>query len=71
MTGDFKPVSMRLVRDGGQWTVVGVRYGGVELVTIKSPPPVPPEAELDRMAAEALLGFRANGKNRVLLPESG
>jgi hypothetical protein len=56
-SGGTKPVSIRLVRDGGRWAVVGVRYGGVELVTIKAPPPVPPEAELERMVAEALLGF--------------
>src|SRR5262249_49717206 len=56
-SGGTKPVSIRLVREGGKWTVVGVRYGGVELVTLNARPPVPPAAELERMVAEALLGF--------------
>jgi hypothetical protein len=55
--GITKPVSLRLVREGGRWAVVGVRYGGVELATVTAPPPVPPEAELERMVAQALLGF--------------
>jgi hypothetical protein len=55
--GGTKPISVRLVREGDRWAVVGVRYGGVELAAIQTPPPVPPEAELERMAAEALLGF--------------
>lgn len=56
-TGDTKPTSIRLIQERGKWKVVGVRYGGVELVTIKAPPPVPAEAELERMALEALLDF--------------
>lgn len=56
-SGGARPVALRLVREGGKWAVVGVRYGGVELVTVKAPPVVPPEAELERLAAEALLGF--------------
>jgi hypothetical protein len=52
-----KPVSIRLVRGGGKWSVVGLRYGGVELTTIKAPSPAPPKEELERMVAEALLGF--------------
>jgi Domain of unknown function (DUF4864) len=55
--GLSRPVAIRLVREGGQWKVVGVRYGGVDLTTLKSPSPVPPEAELERMVADALLGF--------------
>ena len=42
--GGTKPVSVRLIKEGGRWAVVGVRYAGVELVTIKAPPPVPPRA---------------------------
>src|SRR5439155_10848313 len=56
-SGGSKPISVRLVRDGSKWTVVGVQYAGVELLTIKSPPPVPPGPELEQMVAEALLGF--------------
>jgi hypothetical protein len=56
-SGGSKPLSIRLVQEGSQWKVVGVRYGGVELVTIKAPPPVPPEAELERIVAEVLLDF--------------
>ena len=41
-------VCVRLVYEGGRWAVAGVRYGGVELVAIKVPPPVPPEAEAER-----------------------
>ena len=35
--GGSKPVSVRLVREGGRWVVVGVRYGGVELVAVTAP----------------------------------
>ena len=56
-SGQTKPVSIRLVREGGKWSVVGVRYGGVELASIKAPSPAPPKEELERMAAEALLSF--------------
>jgi hypothetical protein len=56
--GGTRPVAIRLVREGGKWAVVGVRYGGADLVTIKVQPLVMPEAaELERLVAEALLGF--------------
>jgi len=55
--GGTRPVTVRLVREGGRWAVDGVRYGGVDLASIKVPPPVPSEAELERMASDALLGF--------------
>jgi hypothetical protein len=55
--GVTKPVAIRLVQEGGKWAVVGVRYGGVDLVTFKSPSRVPREAELERMVMEALLAF--------------
>ena len=55
--GVTRPVAIRLVREGGKWTVVGVRYGRVDLVTINSQRRVPPDAELERMVAEALLSF--------------
>ena len=55
--GATKPVFLRLVREGGKWAVVGVRYGGVELVTIKAATLVPAEAELERPVAEAPPGF--------------
>jgi hypothetical protein len=36
--GGTKPVSVRLVREGGRWVVVGVQYGGVELAAVTAPP---------------------------------
>lgn len=56
-SGGVKPVSIRLVQERGQWMVVGVRYGGVDLLTFKSSPPVPLSAELEQMVATTLLGF--------------
>src|SRR5262245_47241218 len=68
--GGTGPVAVRLVQEGGTWKVLGVRYGGVDLPALKVPPPlppaaeakrndvaVPPQAELERMVAEALLDF--------------
>src|SRR5262249_30549675 len=56
-SGTMKPVSLRLVREGGKWAVVSVRYGGVELVAIKTPPFLPSKAEVEQMVSESLLGF--------------
>lgn len=56
-SGGVKPVAIRLVQERGQWMVVGVRYGGVDLLTFKSSPPVPASADLERMVAETLLRF--------------
>jgi hypothetical protein len=56
-SGAPKPVAIRLIQQGSKWTVVGVRYGGVELETIKALPPMPPETKLELMIAEALLRF--------------
>ena len=47
-SGGTYRVCVRLVYEGGRWAVAGVRYGGVELVAIQVPPPVPPEAEAER-----------------------
>lgn len=55
--GGTKPVSLRLVWEGGRWAIAAVRYGGIELVTAQAPPSVPAEAELERMVARALLDF--------------
>src|SRR5262245_14179048 len=63
-SGSTRPVSVWLVREGGRWAVVGVRYGGVELATIKAPPPVPPQADIERMLAEALFGFNQAVRSR-------
>jgi hypothetical protein len=35
--GGTTPVSIRLVQEGGKWRVAGVRCGGAELESIKSP----------------------------------
>jgi hypothetical protein len=42
--GGTRPISVRLVREGGRWAVLGVRYGGVDLVTATARPPAPPGA---------------------------
>jgi hypothetical protein len=55
--GSTKPVAIRLIREGDRWKVLGVRYGGVELATVKASPSVPPDAEVERMVAQTLLGF--------------
>src|SRR5262245_35201863 len=54
-SGLTRPVTVRLVRDGGRWAVGGLRVGGIELTA--APPPVPPGAELERMVAETLSAF--------------
>lgn len=56
-SGSTTPAALQLVQENGKWKVVGVRYGGVDLVTIKAQAPVPAEAELERMATAALLDF--------------
>ncbi|HEY1375771.1 MAG TPA: hypothetical protein VGF55_03220 [Gemmataceae bacterium] len=58
--GGTRPVSVRLVRESGRWAVVGLRYGLVELESVR---PMPPTAETERMAADALLAF--NGAVRA------
>jgi len=35
-----RPISIRLIQQGGTWKVAGVQYGEVDLTTIKAPPPV-------------------------------
>jgi hypothetical protein len=55
--GDTKPVSVRLVKEKDKWAVVGLRYGGVDLATIRASTAVPAQADLERMVAEALLSF--------------
>jgi hypothetical protein len=55
--GSTKAVAIRLVYEMGKWKVVGVRYGGVELATIKALPPVPAEKELERITLESLVAF--------------
>jgi hypothetical protein len=63
-SGGTRPVSVRLVREKGRWAVDGVRYGDVELASIRIAPPVPPAAELERMVTEALLGFNEAVRTR-------
>src|SRR5262245_8448973 len=43
-SGGTAPAALQLVNEEGKWKVAGVRYGGVDLVTIKAKAPVPPEA---------------------------
>jgi hypothetical protein len=62
--GDTRPVSIRLVQQGQQWSVVDVRYGGIDLAAIKSVPAVPPDAEAERMSTEALLSFNRAVRQR-------
>jgi hypothetical protein len=54
-SGTTTPVAIRLVRDQSKWAVVGVRYGGVDLTTIKAAPPVPSETALERLITESLM----------------
>jgi hypothetical protein len=56
-SGGTRPVFVRLVREGDRWAVDGLRYGGVELASIRAAPAVPSAAELERMVGDALLGF--------------
>jgi hypothetical protein len=55
--GGTKAVFIRLVWEGDKWKVVGVRFGGVDLLTLQASSAVPPEAELARMVTETLLDF--------------
>jgi hypothetical protein len=55
--GGKTPIAIQLIVESGKWKVVGVRYGGVELTSIKAPKEVPAQAELARMANTALLDF--------------
>jgi hypothetical protein len=55
--GSTKPIAIRLVEEGGKWKVAGVRYGGVDLVTIKVSPPVPTDVQLEQLVMETLLSF--------------
>jgi hypothetical protein len=60
--GGAKAVSIRLIRENGRWAVVGVRFGGVDLSSIKPALVAPHEAELRHMVADTLLEF-----NRAVL----
>lgn len=54
-SGGTTPIAMQLVKEGGKWKIVSVRYAGVALESIKAaPPPVPAEAEARQMVMEAL-----------------
>jgi hypothetical protein len=55
--GSTKSVSIRLVREGGKWAVLAVRYGGVDLAAVKAALVPPPNAELERMVSDALAEF--------------
>jgi len=66
--GGTTPVSIQLVKEDGKWKVVGVRYAGIELVTIKAPTPMPADAELRRMTLEALLDFNQAVKAKDFAP---
>jgi hypothetical protein len=52
-----RPIAFQLIWEGNRWAVAGVRYGGVDLTSIKAPTLPPSEAEAERMVAEALLSF--------------
>jgi hypothetical protein len=55
--GSTKPIAVQLIREGDKWKVVGVRYGGVDVVAIKATLPVPSPAQLEVMVRDALLSF--------------
>jgi hypothetical protein len=69
--GDTTPVSVRLVKEKGKWTVVGLCYGGVDLATIKAAAVVPTLADQDRMVAEALLDFNQAVRTKDFVPFYG
>jgi len=62
--GATKPIHIRLVYEGGKWKVVDVRYGGVDLVTVRVLLTVPPKEELERLVRETLLGFRQSVQDK-------
>jgi len=62
--GGTKSISIRLVRESGTWAVLGVRYGGVDLATINAAAVPPQNADLERMAAEALVDFNQAVRGR-------
>lgn len=55
--GFLKSITIRLIQENGTWAVAGVRYGGIDLVTISSKMRVPRMPEREHMVAEALLSF--------------
>jgi hypothetical protein len=70
-SGTTKPVSFRLVREGGKWAVVTVRYGGFELVTFQAASTLPSKAEVERMVTESLLGFNEAVRSKNFVPFYG
>jgi hypothetical protein len=62
--GATKPIALRLIFEGGAWKVVGVRYGGVEMTSIRAVLSVPAKEELDRLVLETLLGFNQAVRNK-------
>ena len=63
-SGDKKPVLLRLVHENGEWRVVSVRFGGLELALFGDESLVPSTMELERLATETLLGFNQAVKSR-------
>ncbi len=63
-SGGTRPIVVQLVRKDGRWAVAGVRYGGADLATTKVQLRVPPDADLERMAADALLAFNRSVRAR-------
>jgi hypothetical protein len=56
-SGGTKAVAVQLVKEGGKWKVVGLRFGGVDLVAVRSPLAVPAHAELEQIVTRTLLDF--------------
>lgn len=53
--GGKKPVGIDLIHENGQWKVLRVRFGGVDLTSAQPRLPLPTEEELGRMVTASLL----------------
>ena len=56
-SGDTRPVTVQLIKEGGKWRVLGVRCGGVEIAPLDQSRAAPSEVDLRKMATESLLDF--------------
>ena len=52
-----KPIALHLIWEAAKWKVASVRYGGIELTTIRAIIPVPPDTDLERLSVESLSKF--------------
>ena len=48
------PVTIDLVKEGGDWKILALRKAGAGLITPTAEPDLPPDAEVQRLTAEAM-----------------